>query len=174
MRAEMTEIVMPGDANPMGTAFGGRIMAWIDTVAAIAAQRAVGAVVTASVDSIEFEKPVRVGDIITLKAAVNKAWNTSLEVGVQVTFQSPKRCFGDQQYLMHGKYLTYHVLSEPVQACRAYLTFVAVDDEGKRREIDKTPLFDVFEQPWMRRAEEAECRRTTRLANRKGKGGAKL
>jgi len=70
MRAEMTELVMPGDANPMGTAFGGRIMAWIDMVAAIAAQRAVGAVVTASVDSIEFEKPVRVGDVVTLKAAV--------------------------------------------------------------------------------------------------------
>lgn len=162
MKAEMTEMVMPGDANPMGTAFGGRIMAWIDTVAAIAAQRAVGAVVTASVDSIEFKKPIKVGDIITLKAAVNKAWNTSLEVGVQITFQTSKKEIAENGT---EHFAGYYGLTEPVQACRAYITFVAVDLEGKRRKFDKVKLLEG--QDWERRAGDAEQRRKIRLENRK-------
>jgi acyl-CoA hydrolase len=165
----MTEIVMPGDANPMGTAFGGKIMQWIDIAAGIAAMRAVGAAVTASVDSIEFNKPIMVGDVVTLKAAVNKVWNTSMEVGVQVTFQSRRLIsIGAGGMFMRADYYRYY-LAEPVQACRAYLTFVAVDDNGKRIEIDHGQLPPTEGEEWVRRAEEAEVRRAIRLANRKGK-----
>jgi len=178
MRAEMTEIVMPGDANPMGTAFGGRIMQWIDIAAGIAAQRAVGAVVTASVDNIEFNKPIKVGDIVTLKAAVNKVWNTSMEVGVQVTFQSQR--LSDTNGKSWNPFVNpfakadCYTLREPIQACRAYLTFVAVNSTGKRREINHGQLPPTEGEEWIRRAEEAEVRRAIRLANRKGNGNGTL
>lgn len=160
MRAEMTELVMPGDANPMGTAFGGRIMQWIDIVAAIAAQRAVGAVVTASVDNIEFKKPIRVGDVVTLKAGVNKIWNTSMEVGVQISFQTLEHKidkFGEK----------YYGLSNPIIACHSYLTFVAINENGERRRISSERIIVDGSEEWRRREEEAEIRRVIRLSNKK-------
>jgi len=180
MKAEMTEIVMPGDANHLGTCFGGKIMSWIDTVAAIAANRVVGTVVTASVDSIEFKKPIKVGDIVTLQAHINRVWNSSMEVGVRVMVQrpSPKIKYG------YGKAqdVVYFGVSEPEQACRAYLTFVGVDENGHRRDVSEDVDFweeahpefishmlpDVMEVPKQtRRFEEAGKRREIRLANRK-------
>lgn len=83
-------LVMPQQANPQGTAFGGAIMGWIDMVAAMAAQRHCGTeVVTAGIDSMSFKAPVRIGDHVVLKAAVNFVSRSSMEVGVQVVREDP-------------------------------------------------------------------------------------
>jgi len=169
MQAQMTEIVMPGDANHLGTCFGGKIMSWIDMVAAIAAQRLVGTVVTASVDSIQFKRPIQVGDLVTLKALVNRVWNTSMEVGVTVLVQSHVLATGSD----HEPDVPMHyVLSDSKQACKAYLTFVAVDDKGKRRNVSAMQKGFLCHHDYgsnrERRWEEAEMRREVRLANRKG------
>jgi len=100
---------MPHQANPYGTAFGGAIVAWIDMVASMAAQRHCGKeVVTASIDSLSFKEPIRVGDHVVLKACVNYVGNTSMEVGVRVIREDP-----------YG--------AKPVIATTAHLTFVALD-----------------------------------------------
>lgn len=162
MQAEMTEIVMPSDANSLGTCFGGRIMSWIDIVAAIAANRAVGMVVTASVDSIEFNKPIKIGDVVTLQASVNRIWNSSLEVGVRVMVQRSKKMVG-----------SYTTMGEQQQACKAYLTFVAVYDNGKRRNVSTTNEYELnklggkLESNRLRRYIEANERRKIRLANKR-------
>jgi acyl-CoA hydrolase len=165
----MTELVMPGDSNHLGTCFGGKIMSWIDLVAAIAANRLVGTVVTASVDSIEFKRPIRVGDVLTLKASVNRVWNTSLEVGVTVLVQSPTP--GIERGQMPVEDAMYTWLAAPKQACRAYLTFVAVDNEGKRRNVSRhdVPVNHYgCETDEVKRWREAQKRREVRLVNRKG------
>ena len=106
-------LVMPGQANPYGTAFGGAIVAWIDMVAAMAAQRHAGKeVVTASIDSIIFKEPIHVGDQVVLKATVNYVGRTSMEVGVQVS----------REDLVSG---------ENVVATTAHLTMVALDKNKK-------------------------------------------
>lgn len=163
MQAEMTEIVMPTHTNHLGTCFGGTIMSWIDTVAAIAAQRAAGMVVTASVDSIQFKEPIQLGDVVTLRAAVNKIWNSSMEVGVKIVCQTPveiRAAAIDEP--------THTILSEEYQACRAYLTFVAVDNSGKRRTIKKSSYIPVYcdAADIERRLVEAEKRRKVRLASK--------
>ncbi|HLB73826.1 MAG TPA: acyl-CoA thioesterase [Sedimentisphaerales bacterium] len=110
---ESTYLVMPSQANPQGTAFGGAIVAWIDMTAAMAAQRHCGReVVTAGIDSIVFKEPIRIGDQVRLQASVNYVGRTSMEVGVQVTRQDP---YGGNS----------------VVATSAHLTFVALD-ENKR------------------------------------------
>ena len=122
MKAEMTELVLPGHTNHMGTCFGGTIMSWIDLVAAIAAQRAVGTVVTASVDEIQFAAPIKLGDVVTLKSGVNRIWKSSMEVGVKIVCQRPvKKEAEGLDFPRHT------VLSEKQKVCKAYLTFVAVD-----------------------------------------------
>jgi acyl-CoA hydrolase len=106
-------LVMPDQANPCGTAFGGAIVAWIDMVASMAAQKHCGKeVVTASIDSLNFREPIYVGDHVVLKAAVNYVGRTSMEVGVRVTREDP----------YSGK--------ETV-ATTAHLTFVALDKDKK-------------------------------------------
>ena len=106
-------LVMPSQANPQGTAFGGTIVAWIDMVAAMAAQRHCGMeVVTAGIDSIVFKEPIRIGDQVALKASVNYAGRTSMEVGVQVTREDP---YGGNS----------------VVATTAHLTFVALDKDKR-------------------------------------------
>ena len=82
---EMTEMVLPQHTNVVGTAFGGVIMSWVDICAAIAAQRHCGEVaVTARVDAMEFHAPIRLGDVVCLRAQVNAAFGSSMEVGVRV------------------------------------------------------------------------------------------
>ena len=153
MEVEMTEIVMPGHANPMGTCFGGTIMSWIDIAAAIAAKRLVGDVVTASVDSIHFEKPIKVGDVVTIKASVNRIWKTSMEVGVTVLTQSSVDGFLEKQ----------------IKVCRAYLTFVAVTPNGQKRDISNKSI--IIEKRansnllWKIRYNSADERRNNRLVN---------
>lgn len=111
-RSEMTELVLPNDANTLGNLLGGRLMHYIDLVGAIAAYRhARTHVVTASMDHIDFIAPVKVGDLLILKSTVNRAFHTSMEVGVKV-------------WVEHTTTGTLrHVAS-------AYLTFVAVDTNG--------------------------------------------
>ena len=110
---ESRYLIMPHHANPQGTAFGGVIMSWIDIVAGMAAQRHAGhEVVTASIDSLSFREPVRIGDHVTLRASVNYVSRTSMEVGVQVTRENP----------YDGK---------QVRATTAHLTFVALDENRK-------------------------------------------
>ncbi|MEI6130160.1 MAG: acyl-CoA thioesterase, partial [Planctomycetota bacterium] len=84
-KVEMTEIVFPTDANPLGNVMGGRIMQWLDICAAVCAGRhARTPVVTASVDKIDFLNPVPVGGVVVLLASLNFTGRTSMEVGVKV------------------------------------------------------------------------------------------
>jgi acyl-CoA hydrolase len=110
---EMTELVLPQDANLLGNILGGRVMHLIDIAGAIAAHRHCHRqVVTASVDHLDFLNPVRVGDLIVLEAQVNRAFHTSVEVGVEV--------FSEDSVAGVRKHTT-----------KAFLTFVALDDAGK-------------------------------------------
>lgn len=146
-RVEMTEIVFPNDANPLGNAMGGRVMHWIDICAAVAAGRhARTPVVTASVDNIDFANPVPVGGIIVLLASVNFAGRTSMEVGVKVWQED--RATGARK----------HVAS-------AYLTFVSLDPVTKAPRPVPPLLAETPDE--VRRYEAARQRRATRLASRK-------
>jgi acyl-CoA hydrolase len=110
--SEMTEIILPNDTNPLGNLLGGRLMYLIDLVAAMAALRhARSYVVTAAMDHIDFVGPSHVGDLLILKSSVNRAYRTSMEVGVKAW----------TEHTLKGEHR--HVAS-------AYLTFVAVDAGG--------------------------------------------
>jgi acyl-CoA hydrolase len=112
-QSQMAEVVLPNDANPLGNLLGGRLMHLIDIAGALAAHRhARSYVVTASMDHIDFLLPVHIGDLLILKSSVNRAFNTSMEVGV--------KCWVEN-YIAGT---TRHVAS-------AYLTFVAVDQHGR-------------------------------------------
>ena len=105
-------ILAPHQVNAFGTAFGGVIMSWIDTVAAMVAQRhCKGLVVTASIDKISFKAPIYVGDHVVLKSSINYVGNTSMEVGVQVSKENP-------------------LTGEEAKTTTAYLTFVHLDENG--------------------------------------------
>src|ERR1700729_4655882 len=83
-QSERSEIVLPADTNAIGNLFGGRLMQYIDLVGAMAASRHARAyTVTASMDHLDFVAPVKVGDLLILKSSVNRAWRTSMEVGVK-------------------------------------------------------------------------------------------
>lgn len=140
-----TELVLPNDTNQLGNLLGGRLMHWIDITAAIAAQRHASRVcVTASVDELNFHYPIKLGETVTLQASVNRAFRTSMEIGVVVTAQSLGR--------------------EPRRANNAYLTFVAIDENGKPVEIPPIVAETDEEQ---RRYADALARRELRLARRK-------
>ncbi|KPK39382.1 MAG: thioesterase [Phycisphaerae bacterium SG8_4] len=110
---ETRYLIMPHQANPHGTAFGGVIMAWIDMVAGMAAQRHCGKeVVTAGIDSLAFKEPIGIGDHVLLRASVNYVSRSSMEVGVRVTREDP-------------------YTAEEVVATSAHLTFVALDEDKK-------------------------------------------
>ena len=110
---ETRYLVMPHQANPFGTAFGGVIMSWIDMVASMAAQRHCGTeAVTASIDSMSFQEAVRIGDHVILLASVNYVGKTSMEVGVKVMREDP-------------------ISHENTVATKAYLTFVSIDKNHK-------------------------------------------
>ncbi len=108
----MTQLVLPNDTNQLGNLLGGRLMEWMDIAAAIAAQRHSNRIcVTAGVDDLVFHQPIRLGEVVTLRASVNRVFGTSMEVGVHVT--SENQLTGDRK-----------------TANTAYLTFVAVGDNG--------------------------------------------
>lgn len=147
----MTELVLPNDTNQLGNLLGGRLMHWIDIAAAIAAQKHSGRVcVTASVDQLNFHHPVRLGEVVTLQASVNRAFTTSMEVGVLVTAQG-----------LGG--------ARPRRANNAYLTFVAINDHGQPVRVPPVVPETGEEQ---RRYEDALARRNFRLEHRTGGNGA--
>jgi acyl-CoA hydrolase len=138
----MTELVMPGHTNYLGTIFGGQLMAWIDIAAAIAASRhARGICVTASIDALQFVAPVRIGHHVCIVAGVNWTGRTSMEVGARLEAEDPKT--GSRT----------HVAS-------AYLTFVAIDEQGKTRPVP--PVLPETPDE-LRRFRAAELRRASRL-----------
>lgn len=142
-QAESSEIILPGDLNALGYLFGGRLVSLIDKVGAIAAIRqAKGTVVTVSIDNLIFKKPVMNGSILTIKASVNRVFNHSMEVGV-VASTLP---LGEQ---------------EEQHVCTAYLTYVAIDKQGRPRKIDPVEPVTVEEK---RRFAQALIRRNHRLS----------
>jgi acyl-CoA hydrolase len=143
--SEMSEIVLPNDANPLNALLGGRLMHWIDLAGALAAHRHCrNYVVTASIDHLDFLTPVHVGDLVILRSTVNRAFNTSMEVGVKVFVEN---------------YITgsHRVVST------AYLTFVAVDRHGRRLPVPQV-IPETEEEK--RRYEDAGRRREHRMAER--------
>ncbi len=141
--SEMAEIVLPNDANPLNALLGGRLMHWIDLAGAMAAHRHSRQwVVTASIDHLDFLVPVQVGDLVILRSSVNRAFHTSMEVGVKVWVEN---------YRAEQK---RHVSS-------AYLTFVAVDAARNRVRVPPVVPETAEEK---RRYEDAERRREIRRA----------
>jgi acyl-CoA hydrolase len=109
----MTELVLPNDTNTFGNLMGGRLMYWMDIAAALAAMKHAGApVVTASVDNISFENPIRLGNVVHIEARVSRSFNTSMEVYIRV--------WGEDA-LQQIKY----------KSNEAYYTFVALGPDGK-------------------------------------------
>jgi acyl-CoA hydrolase len=153
-QSEMTELVLPNDTNPLSHLLGGRLMHFIDLVAAMAAYRHARAhVVTASMEHIDFIAPVHVGDLVILKASVNRAFKTSMEVGVKAWVENA--IAGSHQ----------HIAS-------AYLTFVAIDANGRRVAVpplitegaEEKRRFDDAGRRRERREQEKERKRQNRVA----------
>ncbi len=116
-QSEMTEMVLPNDTNVLGNLLGGRLMHFIDLTGAMAAHRhSHSHAVTASMDHIDFIKPVHLGDVVMLKSSVNRAFTTSMEVGVKVFAEN------------YRTGAVAHVAS-------AYLVFVAVDEHGRLKKV---------------------------------------
>lgn len=141
----MTQMILPGDANALNSAFGGKIMEWIDVCAAICAQRHCRHwVVTASMDDLHFHAPIRVGWNVTLKARVLATFKTSVEIGVTVTGENP-------------------ITGEQHLATSALLTFVALADDGTKVRV---PALALETDDDRLAAEEAQKRRADRIARR--------
>lgn len=133
------------DANALGRIHGGKVMKLCDEAAGLAAIRhARQRVVTAAVDRLTFLHPVYVGEVLTLRASVNAAWHTSMEVGVRVEAENP-------------------VTGETRHTNSAYLTMVAIDEQGLPIEVPPLSPESPLEQ---RREREAQLRRTNRLSER--------
>jgi acyl-CoA hydrolase len=146
-QSEMAEVVLPNDANPLGNLLGGRLMHFIDIAGAMACHRhARSYVVTASMDHLDFLSPVHVGDLLILRSSVNRAFKTSMEVGVKV-------------------YVENYITGDTRHVSSAYLTFVAVDREGRRMPVP--PIIPETEEEKQRyegalrrrQAREAEAQR---------------
>jgi acyl-CoA hydrolase len=113
----MTELVLPNDTNTFGNLMGGRLMYWMDIAAALAAMKHCGTpVVTASVDNISFENPIKLGNVVHIEAKVSRAFTTSMEVHMKV--------WGEDA-LHQYKY----------KSNEAYYTFVSLDPNGKPRPV---------------------------------------
>ncbi len=140
-KSEMAEIVLPNDANPLNALLGGRLMHWIDLAGAMAAHRHCRQyVVTASIDHLDFLVPARVGDLVILRSSVNRAFHTSMEVGVKVWVENYRS-------------------EENKHVSSAYLTFVAVDAAGNRLAVP--PVIPETDEE-KRRYEDAGRRRELR------------
>jgi len=142
-QSEMTEIVLPNDANPLGALLGGRLMHWIDLAGAMAAHRhSRSHVVTASVDHIDFLVPVRIGDLVILRSSVNRVFQTSMETGVKVFVEN-------------------YIADTARHVASAYLTFVAIDAQGNHL---KVPAVIPENEDQQRRYNDAGRRREIRRA----------
>lgn len=124
MKATMLQSVFPTNTNPQGNLFGGQLVAWMDTAAGVAAMRhAQATVVTARIDHIDFKVPVYVGNIVVLSAEVIRVGRTSIVVEVTVTREDPYK--QTKQLTTKGRF-----------------TMVAIDDEGRPREVPPLPEDD--------------------------------
>lgn len=138
-------LMMPQDANPHGNVYGGTIMKYVDAVAAAVAERHCRTnTVTASIDRMDFFKPVYIGDLLTLKASVNCTGETSLEIGVRI----------ESENLRTGEF---------VHTGSSYLTYVALDRDGKPTIVPEIVPETEAER---RRYNEALERRKIRLQYR--------
>ncbi|KAG0164609.1 Acyl-coenzyme A thioesterase 12 [Apophysomyces sp. BC1034] len=157
-RVTMTETVSPAHANVKGLAYAGTVMGWIDIAAGIAAKRhASTPSVTRSVDDVAFLHPVKVGDILTIQAAVNKSWKTSMEVGVKVEAESP---LTGQRYFVAHAYLTFVALS-PRPSPRTYFGRKLIEHHPIR--VPEVIPYSVMDK---RRFENAEERRRVRFSRK--------
>jgi uncharacterized protein (TIGR00369 family) len=148
----MAQQMNPLDANPAGNVHGGVIMKLIDTIAGVVAIRhARSNAVTASIDRLDFHYPVYVGDYVTMRASLNYVGRTSMEVGVRV----------ESENLITGK--RCHTAS-------AYLTYVAIDEDGRPRELPPLILETDNER---RRNNEARARREMRLVEKAKENGCR-
>ncbi|MGC6507982.1 MAG: acyl-CoA thioesterase [Myxococcota bacterium] len=142
-QVEMTQIVLPSHTNNHGTIFGGQVAAWCDICAAVSAQRFCrGPVVTASMDQLHFLEPIRKGMVVIFLSQVNQVWRSSMEVGVRVLAEDPMT--GARRH-----------------CCSAYLTFVALNEQGKPTQLPSLNLTKDAE--FNRRAKEADIRKAHRL-----------
>ena len=138
----MAQVMLPQDANPAGNVHGGVVMKLIDTAAAVVASRhARSNTVTASLDRLDFHHPVFVGDLLFLKASINMAGRTSMEVGVRVEAEN-------------------FITGEVRHTSSAYLTFVALDEKGRPRAVPPLVLENDDEK---RRNQEALMRKKMRI-----------
>jgi acyl-CoA hydrolase len=152
-QSEMTEIILPNDTNTLGNLLGGRLMHFIDLTGAMAAYRHSRTnVVTAAMDHIDFIGPVHLGDLVTLKSSVNRAFSTSMEVGVKVWAENTRT-------------------GSVVHVASAYLVFVAIDKDGHRQ---KVPQLLPETPDEIRRYEGALRRREHREAEAAHRKEAKL
>src|ERR1039457_2292002 len=150
--SEMTEIVLPNDANPLNALLGGRLMHWIDLAGAMAAHRHSRTyVVTASIDHLDFLVPVRVGDFVVLRSSVNRAFHTSMEVGVKV-------------------WVEYYRSEQSRHVSSAYLTFVAIDAAGNRMPVPPViPETEDEKRRYDGAARRREIRRAESALRQKGR-----
>jgi acyl-CoA hydrolase len=147
-QTEMVEFVLPQDTNVMGNILGGRVMHLVDIAAAIAANRhSRSIVVTASVDHIDFRNPIRVGELIILKASVNRAFRTSMEIGVKVFSENP-------------------LTGERKHTTSAYLTYVALDEMHQPSPVPPVICETADER---RRFRDALARRNARMKQPQGR-----
>jgi len=145
--SEMAEVVLPAQTNALGKLLGGHVMHLVDIVAAMAASRHANSyMVTASVDYIDFRNPVSLGEIVLLKAHVNRVFHTSLEIGVEV--------FSEDILTGERKHTT-----------SAFVTFVAIDEHTRKPRPVRPLILKTSEE--RRRWREAAIRREIRLALRK-------
>jgi acyl-CoA hydrolase len=143
----MVQVVLPNDANPLGFILGGTVMHLIDIAGAIAAHRhARRSMVTAAVDGLQFLHPIKIGDLIILRARVTAAFRTSLEVEVEVFSEAT-------------------LTGERRRTSEAFLTFVAVDEHGRRVPVPPLLLETDDDRD---KAAAATARRAVRLAARRG------
>jgi len=144
-QVEMVELVLPNDTNQLGNLLGGRLMHWIDIAAAMAAARHSNHVcVTAAVDEISFLQPIRLGELVIVKASVNRVFSTSMEVGVKVF--SENSLTGNRSH-----------------SNSAFLTFVSIDSD--RKPVKSVQVIPEAPEE-IRRFEQALFRREQRLKHR--------
>ena len=145
-RITMAHVMLPQDTNPAGNVHGGSVMKFIDNAAASVAIRHTRTnAVTASVDRIDFHNPVYLGNILTLKASLNMVGKTSMEVGVRVEAENP-------------------YTGEINHTASAYLTIVALDENGRPKEV---PGLIIETEEEHRRNRAAKARRIARMEEKR-------
>lgn len=150
-RTVMTQLVFPEHANALGKAFGGQVMAWMDMAGGICSMRHTsGTTVTASVDDLQFDKAISIGDVVTIDARVNATFRSSLEVEVVVDVENPRT-------------------GQRWRCVESRMTFVAIDAEGRSRAV---PALAAECDDDRARMQAAHARREERLARKRRAAGA--